>query len=195
MTETSDEPNYTARPTFTKTAEVGGWRVQAVWRDGSAGPVELHITAKPDANSRDVQGGITTGTLRAIPLPEMTEEARQPWPMIESATRSLTTHAQTADKAVELIRSTVEAEPRPGRSGRPDLFYALVAYAYFAYSRLGTNAIRRLAEATGVERRTAENWVNHARDKRGMLTDPPSGKAGGELTEKAKQLLLKGTES
>ncbi|MER6175493.1 hypothetical protein [Streptosporangium sp. NPDC001681] len=91
--------------------------------------------------------------------------------------------------AIKRIKLMVEEQPRPGGAGRPDRFFALVARAYANHARYGKGSpIPWLAEQTGADRRTAENWVRQAR-KRGLLTDPTPGVGGGELTEKAKGLL------
>lgn len=81
---------------------------------------------------------------------------------------------------------------RPGRSGRPDAHYAEWAMRYVA--ALGSeSAVRTLVEEEiAAGRHTTEAAVranvNKART-RGLLTQAPSGRAGGELTDLGKQVL------
>lgn len=87
---------------------------------------------------------------------------------------------------------------RPGRSGRPEVFYAEWAQRYVdALSQAPRTPIQWLIDAeevAGRERATAAQlraYVNRARE-RGLLTASPPGKAGGELTSKARRLLREG---
>jgi hypothetical protein len=88
---------------------------------------------------------------------------------------------------------------KPGRHGRGDAFYAALAARYVALHRRGVRepvkALTRelaaeqpdeFAWAPGVE--SVRQLLNEAR-KRGFLTPPPPGRAGGELTPKAYQVL------
>lgn len=84
--------------------------------------------------------------------------------------------------------------PRPGRRGRDDLHYALVADAYVHALEVEARApvayLVQVAEASG-EHATADEIrakVRRARE-RGLLTPAPPGRAGGELTAKAVQIL------
>lgn len=81
---------------------------------------------------------------------------------------------------------------RPGRSGRPDAYYAEWALRYVA--ALGSeSAVRTLVEEEiAAGRHTTEAavraYINKART-RGLLTQAPSGRAGGELTKLGKRVL------
>jgi len=84
---------------------------------------------------------------------------------------------------------------RPGRGGRPDVFYAEKAAAYVAAhaaeSRAPVRYLVEQAEREGRERETADQWrawLNRAR-ARGLLTKAPPGQPGGRLTAKGKRLL------
>lgn len=83
---------------------------------------------------------------------------------------------------------------RPGRAGRPDLFYATCAARYVEALATDPHApIRRLIDdGTAAGRlETASQWrawLNRARE-RGLLTKAPVGRAGGELTSKARAEL------
>jgi hypothetical protein len=90
---------------------------------------------------------------------------------------------------------------RPGRAGRLDSFYLAWAAAYVEQLAAGSRRpVRDLAEhppkvirgyvsdgnVTSVA--TVRDFIHQAR-VRDLLTDSPPGRAGGELTPKAKQML------
>lgn len=83
---------------------------------------------------------------------------------------------------------------RPGRAGQPDVFYAQWARRYVSALEVAPRApLQHLIAAEESEGRFAttaqlRGLITRAR-KRGMLTPPPLGLPGGELTEKAKMLL------
>jgi hypothetical protein len=85
---------------------------------------------------------------------------------------------------------------RPGRRGREDLWFAQLAAAYVRFLEKGSRAPVRdltawLREDTGekLSEESVRQLVHEARKGRGMLTDAPSGRAGGALTPKARELL------
>lgn len=83
---------------------------------------------------------------------------------------------------------------RPGRAGRPDVFYAAHAERYVAALEVAPDRpIKHLIQAAKNEGRWETEgqwraWLNRAR-MRDLLTDAPPGKAGGELTPRATALL------
>jgi hypothetical protein len=76
--------------------------------------------------------------------------------------------------------------PRPGRGGRDDLWYAQLAAAYVAIG--SKTRVRDLAPRLHISESQLRNLLYETR-RRGLLTSAPRGKAGGSLTEKAKELL------
>ena len=72
------------------------------------------------------------------------------------------------------------------RKRRNDLFYAKAARVYVSLQ--GRNRTEQLADDYTISRSTARGWVSIARD-RGLLSGAPKGRAGGELTQKAVELL------
>jgi hypothetical protein len=82
-------------------------------------------------------------------------------------------------------------KPKPGRQGRPDLFYAVAALDYVrALEVAPSTPVHWLAEK-GPGAVTADQLrarIRRARE-RGLLTKTPKRHPGGELTEKAKGLL------
>jgi hypothetical protein len=100
------------------------------------------------------------------------------------------------------FRGPVElATRRPGRRGHPDHFYALWADTYLRHVDSGSRrAIQELAQAPPVEVEgyvstgervapaTIRSILREAR-RRGLLSEAPNGRAGGELSAKARRLL------
>lgn len=82
----------------------------------------------------------------------------------------------------------------PGNRGRGDLFYAEVARDYLELCEVSTRPIIELAKRRDVPRGTASEWRRLAQTK-GMLTRPPRGRAGGELTPLARTLLAAGSQT
>jgi hypothetical protein len=84
--------------------------------------------------------------------------------------------------------------PKPGRRGRPDLFYARVALDYVrALGVAPATPTRRMLDDAAA--RGEHMTVNEVRARlrrarrRGLLTDAPPGRPGGELTDRALTLL------
>ncbi len=79
--------------------------------------------------------------------------------------------------------------PRPGRRGRDDRAYAEIAALYVDEVLSGANgAVKRLAARLHYSPSQIRSVLYAAR-RRGLLTESPNGKAGGELTEKARRLI------
>ncbi len=85
---------------------------------------------------------------------------------------------------------------RPGRHGREDVWFARLAAAYVRLIEKGSRAPVRdltawLRESTGekLSEESVRQLIHEARKGRGMLTDAPSGRAGGALTPKAREQL------
>jgi hypothetical protein len=80
---------------------------------------------------------------------------------------------------------------RPGRSGRSELAYAQVAVAYLdKLHRDPPSAapVQELANDLCLSPSHVRNLLYNAR-KRGLLTASEAGKAGGDLTDRARALL------
>jgi len=78
---------------------------------------------------------------------------------------------------------------RPGRRGRGDTEYAKFAAAYVTILAEGNRApIKELAARMHLGRESVRQLVHDARDRK-LLTRTRSGRAGGELTDKARDLL------
>jgi len=84
------------------------------------------------------------------------------------------------------------ATPRTGRKGRPDIEYAIWADRYVAaVEKTGGKPMPALiADFPGYTEKSIRQILYNARlKKRGLLTKSEPGKAGGDLTKKAIDLL------
>lgn len=79
---------------------------------------------------------------------------------------------------------------RPGRRGRPDVFYARLAAEYVELLSASSTPTKDLAEKHDYSATSMRDYLNQAR-VRGLLTRSQQGRAGGELTEGALKLLSK----
>jgi hypothetical protein len=95
----------------------------------------------------------------------------------------------------KFTREAVNVPRRPGRKGRDDRFYAVIAAAYVDALKRGSHqpvraAARTLSESSGgIYEPAYVRDLLHVARRRGLLTRPPKGRAGGELTEKALEAL------
>lgn len=82
---------------------------------------------------------------------------------------------------------------RPGRRGRDDRHYASVAALYLETCREATkdedrDVMTRLGGKLHLSESTIRGQLGEAR-RRGLLTEAPAGRSGGELTNRARQIL------
>jgi hypothetical protein len=78
---------------------------------------------------------------------------------------------------------------RPGRRGRPDLFYAEWASRYVTALAAGPNPLAALVDLDhGYTEGAIRGYLHEARNRL-LLTAAPPGKAGGELTKKGRATL------
>lgn len=75
-----------------------------------------------------------------------------------------------------------------GASGNGDRFFAELAARYVQLSAETDKAVEALAAEMGAKVSTTRNRIFRAREK-GLLTSPGQGRTGGELTERAVNLL------
>ena len=132
--------------------------------------------------------GITARWLRSLPLAEIQETARKAY-----IGRRTTGPPDLLAKSLENWARIFADTPRPGRRGRDDRAYAEMAALYVAeLERNPTFAVQALAERLHYARTQVRSVLTEAR-RRQLLTKPMTpGRAGGELTDKAKRLLQEG---
>ncbi len=150
------------------------WRAQLVIRQIEGTLVTSSFTIEK-RDGADPRGGLTSEILRSVPLGAVPRELNR----LIGLTLPKRPVAQLAED--------FHKAHRPGRRGRGDGYYAEVAAAYV--SRLdSSSALADLADELALSPSQARNLLYAARRK-GLLTEAPGGKAGGQLTDKAKDLL------
>ncbi len=173
-------------------------------------PVIAALSIRP--SGEDVpQGGLTTRILRRVRLGEhlagITATVRG-WASGGTPREDRTTHIPAAPNrsaqervtfgAEDLDRDVAEGlgfsepprERRPGRPGKSDREFAKLAVEYVeALDQPSTRPTADVAKKRGYDPAHIRDGIHEARE-RGLLTRPPTkGRAGGELTAKARQLL------
>jgi hypothetical protein len=83
---------------------------------------------------------------------------------------------------------TRQAKGPGGRKGRDDFFYAGIAAHYSHEARESRHATQAVAELLTLSPSRARELIATAR-ARGLLTHTTQGRAGGQLTDKARELL------
>lgn len=151
------------------------WRVTVDFAlaDGAMMVRRVEVAPSSGAGPRE---SLSTRVLRAVQFREISNEA---WALLAD----LGDVMPSVDNLAKEFRRT----PRPGRRGRPDLVYAEAAAIYVA-SMTKPAPLQATARALGIPEARARSLLGEAR-RRGLLTQAPKGRAGGELTEKARRLL------
>jgi hypothetical protein len=121
-------------------------------------------------------GGLTTTALRAVAVSQLAADAlreSRKWELV----------------GLTLMSAGMLPGNAPGAHGRDDTYYARLArmYLYLVQAR-HPRPVKELADFFGVSVRTTESQIREARN-RGLLTRPEPGRSGGELTDKARDLL------
>jgi hypothetical protein len=133
------------------------------------------------------RGGITTEDLRRVQFGnlqrEITRRIREQDPTSWNP-GDPSAYAQLPPS--DWIKALKRA-PRPGRGGRGDLFYASCAREYVELLT-EPKPVQALAARRHLSESQIRNILHQARE-RGLLTKLGRGRAGGELTDKAKELL------
>lgn len=130
---------------------------------------------------------VTARFLRRLPVGEIQQVARRGY---LEATRRFPLRPDLPSHWEKVFADC----PRPGRAGWRDADLAPVAAAYVDKVHSGTpRPTEELAREMVVSTSQLRNLLYLARC-RGLLTAPQSGKAGGELTEKALTLLREDTD-
>jgi len=151
------------------------------WDDVIGGMTPTHTPA----------GGLTTRALRDVHLGRALELA---YGQLGRAFERGRRHP-TFPVPVSFAEQAVSTPRRPGRKGREDRFYAIVAAAYVdAIERGSRTPVVSAAEAlsnarSGPYEPPYVRDLLHVARQRGLLTRPPRGRAGGQLTDKARALL------
>lgn len=81
-----------------------------------------------------------------------------------------------------------DATARPGRRGRDDRFYAVLVRDYSGLVATSPTPVKELANKLGYSASQIRNLLYTAR-QRGLLTASEPGKAGGDETDKCREIL------
>jgi hypothetical protein len=171
-----------------------GWRFTVTFApDGTAvgfavesdSKVGVDPTKWPDGRARHHAGGatVTARWLRGLPIAEIQAAARAGY------VDRLAWCGPWGEAIAERWATAFAEIPRPGRRGRDDRAYAEMAALYV--EELATNprsAVKTLALRLSYADSQVRSILSEAR-RRGLLTRPPRGRAGGELTSGALELL------
>lgn len=167
----------------------GAWEVTMSWlMSANGGPDELTIKPAPGAGAGATLPGITVEILRSIPLAQISREAMAMSNMVRRMEQE-DFFSEVIGKMVDRIRHSADSIPRPGRAGRSEEFFAIIAALYSWFVLLGySNPVRKIEEATGCSWRAVANWVRLAREK-GMLAEATPCRPGGILTGRAMRII------
>jgi hypothetical protein len=175
--------------------------VRALVRWGSAPGVSYVLEVMPDGRliefcaRADAAGEVSARGLRKAPLGRMQAAVRsEVAEVVEGwrwSARKRNVRASLMEDIEALARDFLERE-RPGAAGRDDAHYAAIAAMYLdvlADPQRGTTPVLKiLAERLGKSPKTVRNYLFEARE-RSLLTSLGRGRAGGQLTDKAKEIL------
>jgi hypothetical protein len=165
-----------------KLASEDGWIAEqrVVEQSGQLVVAELRIFFDPDEALP--AGGLTARRVRSVTLQNHLETLRD---VLQSSSRS----RGDPPILVEGFSSAVLRRARAGRRGLPERHYAEVASAYVDALASGSKRpVAELAKEYHVSYSRMADQIHEARS-RGLLTRSAPGRAGGELTEKAKKFL------
>ncbi|WKN58391.1 hypothetical protein R1X32_17125 [Rhodococcus opacus] len=182
---TDDKPAVElARLGETVFQKVGNWQVVMTYREwfegDSSGPMRVSIISSDVTTQSDLDMGIGPSVVRQIDFRKAAEDRRkQAQERPESAGRTFEDLAKDrADERAKILHVLLPY-------GITDEYLAVLAQAYIVLVDSGENAVtKRLAEITGRAPETIRAHLKMAR-KHDLLTSTP-GRAGGQLTEKAR---------
>ena len=120
---------------------------------------------------------LTTAMIRSVPLDRLYEQVRY-----------YISNSQALSIDLDVDLKEFARNRRPGRSGRPDVFYARLAAEYVELLATSSTPTKDLAERHHYSATSMRDYLNQARS-RGLLTRSQRGRAGGQLTERAGRLL------
>ena len=120
---------------------------------------------------------LTVATIRSAPVEQLYEQMR-----------GFMDISQSIGFNFDIDLGEFARNPRPGRRGRPDVFYARLASEYVELLRTSSTPTKDLSEMHNYSATSMRDFLNQAR-AHGLLTRPQRGQAGGQLTEDALKLL------
>ncbi|MGW2368639.1 hypothetical protein ACWCZ5_24055 [Streptomyces sp. NPDC001667] len=166
---------------FEITQHQGAWDIRMWWPSGpvTGGPQRITIEQAENAPARDVARGISTTVLRRLDLTEAVRAMQERAPSLEEEAREIGQAIEEAGKgAGRLLAMQGVSVP----------YLVVLSTVYVQMANMGaTRPVDWLAQL--IERRpeTVRDHLKKAR-RDGYLSSL-AGKAGGELTEKARAVL------
>ncbi len=155
---------------------IGSWKV-TMWRPiGSVGggPQEIRIEPHEEGDPQEIARGLSSTVLRQIDTRSFVET-------LDTAPSSI---GGSVDEEAGLLREWLADAPR----AVSDRYLAMLSAVYVRVVEIGERApIQALEQITSTKQATLKGHLRAAR-QRGFLTKV-EGKAGGQLTEKADEVL------
>jgi hypothetical protein len=155
------------------------WKITATFVRQGDQLVVSSCTIAPAAEGVPA-GGLTARQLRRVTLGGLTRLVRR-----GAVGRIM---MGMAPEAIAWTVDDDQANPRPGRAGRDDHFYAVWAARYAEQVAYSARPIADLAAAHGRPPARLRQYIAEAR-RRGLLSPTTPGRSGGQLTDKAQALL------
>ncbi len=157
------------------------WRLTAVFDIDSVDLPLLELRLRPATLSHSPEG-ITAEIVRSIHLNPL-----------HTAVRNWVQSPPNVGPLARPTRPTYSEKKKTGPRGQDDLYFAEWASRYVDELTRTSNPVAALVRQFNyLNESTLRYYLNEAR-RRGLLTAAPSGRAGGQLTEKARELLFKRT--
>lgn len=151
-----------------------GWRILPEVVTTEAGLLLKSLRVEP-ANGMPA-AGITTRMLRQIRTGDL-------YAALRAASRQAGAYVG--------VTPDVSVGTRVGRRGRGDRYYAVWAAEYVEALTRSVRPVDDLAQRHNLSASQIRNLMHSCR-RRGLLTASPPGRAGGELTSRARDLLEEG---
>ena len=142
------------------------------------GPQLVGLTINPWSHLPWPPPLLSTSIWRSAPTARLYEQAR-----------GYLSIAREIGLTLDVDLGEFKRDPRPGKRGRPDVFYAGIAKEYVDLLGESTAPTRDLAQRLGYSSSSVARDLLHQARARGLLTGTSKGLAGGQLTDKAKDLL------
>ncbi len=189
--KTRDEKGNRERALWAEFTRPGGWLVRYRLEPQDGVPVVAEVQVLH--TGKLPPGGLDSTTWRSVKLSEW----RELWPDVLENIEKRYGRDALVERHLQRFGFGIEAKRsprRPGRAGHSDAYYAQLADDYVALIAKGhtkpTKELARRAPFKGQPNaeQAARDAVHQAR-RRGLLTEAPAGRAGGELTEHAKEVL------
>ncbi|WP_234021667.1 hypothetical protein [Streptomyces sp. 351MFTsu5.1] len=165
---------------FEVTQAQGAWVIRMWWPTGpiTGGPQRITVEAAEGATARDVARGVSTTVLRRLDMAAAMKVAEKA-PELQQGREEVTAKVEKAGEAAGVLLAD---------EGVSEPYLAMLAATYKTMADMGAPApVPWLARLIDRRPETVKDHLKRAR-REGYLTTV-AGKAGGELTDKATEML------